>query len=750
MLRRSIQTWCFSHNSSLRRLSSSAAASNKLPSSILDVLKAAPPSKKQKKRILILSPEETKDRVISKFVERPSKSARKKLSPKIIRLDDTAEGKESEPTDITHAIDYFKPKEASLSAYKASALIDTLSNSFKKSQLVEYVKIHNLRASRSTKQQLAETILRKVWKAKIPEKFKKSKRQILLEESVPLNKFEMFLLLSQKGAILRSVRSAVSKFGFDKERAELVMTGTQDQLDNARILLQSRLEGYYKEELDLTAVKKLYLEKFGEFSFKEIGKNTEVYFNHLSGDKYELAALNPNQVKRIRRLLLWHLDYNLHNKNYLHLPGKDSLSCSALLPYSNDYSMSWKDRFKPHFVLRKDTSIDTSNTELKNELEKFSDESLAKFDNVLDDLDDSKESDILPDPSLNQKTIELLESLGLMKPEDNTESTIGIDKKPYRGIPLLSADQRKDIFNELTDFGYTKQLIGLESERLEPPVFTVTLGNVLFQTDSDQISSLLCPSTKDIRDYPYSFSTNAPLVFDEVLSRCEPYEGLSSLEEDPHVYSLQFKFTPSPFVEEFTDENLKRDLNEQVKYPPIELWMQLNDKSIPDIESLQAVTVESENNSYVCCPQANADMKVSCQVTGQILSDDVEQTAEAHDIGELLSSTTSKYNRLESQPGLREFLENSELDFSGRKSTSIAPFCDFIINGQKVRYNYVNVSYRRELTLKTSEDKLVQLSVVDGGSLGGRRLEARFIGLDGERSSFDKLLDYVERFVTAV
>lgn len=755
MFRHVIPVSGYNCGAGLRSFRTSASALNKIPLSILDILREAPPApKKQKKRILILSPEETKDKALSKYVAGVSKASRKKLAPTLIQLE---ESDGTEPNNFTQAIDHFKPED-SISVYRANAIVGDLAKSFTKAQLVQYVKSHDFRTGRSTKQQLADTIVRKIWNSQVPGKFSKEKSLILSEESVPLTKFEMFLLLSQKGAILRNVRSAVSKFGFDKGKAELVMAGTEHQLENARIVLQSRLEGYYKEELDLASLKQLYLEKYGEFSFKEIGKNTEVYFNHLDGDKYELAALNPNQVKRIRRLLLWHLDYNLHKRDYLHLPSAGVLASAAMLPYSNDYALSWKDKFKKHRVMKNDTLVTSSNHSLQQELEKFSDENLNKFDSVLDHAYEGQEPAALTDSDLSEKTIELLESLGLMQTDPVAKEEAVVVEPVKSTTQLLSQDQKDTIYAQLTDFDYISQLKGVKKDQLDELVFTVSLGNVLFESELSELLGL--PATADLQSLGYKFNTNVPLVYDELLSSCDlPDMGLVS--EDPYDYSLQFKFTPSPFVEEFKDDGLEHTLAEQVKYPPIEVWMQLNNRSVPDIESLQVVTVEGENSCFVCCPQANADIKVSCQITGQVLSDEIVEAGvqgsgaaaggENEGIQHLLDSTTSKYARVESQPGIKQFLLQSELDFSGRKPTSIAPFCDFVIAGQKVRYNYVNVSYRRELTMNSDETDIVQLSVVDGGVLGGRRLEARFVGTDGvSRASFDRLVDYVTKIVNTL
>lgn len=685
-------------------------------------------------------------------------------------------------------IDLFKPAEQDITLYRAHYLVEALVTSFKKDHLLAYVRSHGKPMPRRNKHQIAEMIVGTIWRHKrrlLDKKGKRelmrSKSQILKEEYVPVTKFEIFMLLSQQGKLWKDVKSSLSSVKFSADKTKLRMVGSESQLQNARVLMSSRIDNCYREEVDLLSIRKLYEEKFGTFSVKTVGKFTEVYFTHLEGDKYELASLNPNQIKRIRRLFLWHLAYNLHLRKSLQKPG--NFEETSALPFSNDYSLSWKERGKLFFLLARGKL--GANSPLKNELERFSEENLQRAE--LTGLDFSE----VNEREMAKETYDLLESIGLLeddldiskeKKTEEQEREISETFNDKKEEITISETERDEIYQKLTDFAYTSQLPGLPKSQLEVPVFTTTLGQLLFESkENDSIVSTTTKSISELVELPYIFNTSIPLAYDHALASATRENSPANLDEDPHTYSLQMKFIPSPFVEEFDDEKLKRSLADQIKYPPVEMWVQLNHQSVPDLETLQVVTVEAENSHFVSFPSAKSDLRVTCQITGRVLEEEENgketeekrketeegkseitgsqsvNTVELADenpentrkvsISELLESTTSKYSRFSSRPGIIDFLEKSELDFSGRKPTSIAPWIELEIAGAKVRYDYVNTCYRRELTLD-SNDVSVQLSIVDGGSLGGRRLEVRFVGdFNDKRENFDKLLDYTLAYV---
>lgn len=691
------------------------------------------PESRRKKRILILSPEQTKDKTLASYVAGLKRGRPARTPPNILRLlaDDALE-------PALHSLSGIDKFRKDVEQGRASAA--ALAKAFTKDQLCAYVAQHAEPRNSWRKSKLANYIVANIWKQAQP-----AVSALYLRVSIPLSRQEMFYLLSQQGQLLRFVQLMVSSVDFDTKKNELVLVGTESQIENARINFASRLDAAYREQFDLTAVQQLYRQKFGKFTIEELGKLIEVYFHHLDGNKYELSALNASQVKRIKRLLVWHLDYNLHRRRHLHLPSLDN---TAVVPFLNDYCLPWKSRSKLHFLLVENGSNGPSAT-LQKELERFSPEKLAKIDFDVDDIGQAKKPVV-------DETYELLESLGLLKedldpkveePEKAEEVVVEPESTDLAKTKItISAEQKDKIYKELVDFDYRKSLRGVEDARLEKPIFTVTLGRVLFEANKEKGVILPQPPAPASMSQNYDFNTNVPLAYDHALSRVVVADEAGDLSEDPHVYSLQFKFLPSPFDQ--------ANLDEQMKYPPIEMWVQLNERSTPDLETLQMVTVEAENDSYVCLPSARCDMKVSCQVTGNVLSSQ-EPAAEAElqesNIEHMLAATSTKYPGLSGQKGVQAFLEALQLDFSGKSRTSIAPFVDVVIAGKPVQYCFVSLCYRKEMTMDTDAGKTVQLSVVDGGTLGGRRAELRFVGdyaAGLDRANFDELVDHAAEFVS--
>lgn len=734
----------FSVGASLRNLA-------RYPSFIHKALKDAQFSKENKnspkarKRILILSPEQTKDKKYSKYVQEVNRKGRRQTPRQMMKLleDDAIKTKipVSSKESLLDSIELFKPSAAEVSIAKKAAIIGELCRAFKALQLQEYIlqkhgSLKGLRAG--TKQKLASFILEKVWTTNFKAM---SLDDLLVTESVPLTQFEMFLLLLSNGLILSHIRSAVSKIEFDSESKKLLLTGTPEQVENAKINLTLDLEGAHMEEIDLSVVKKLALKLQGHFDVEEVGSNTEVYFDPLKNDKYELYALNKNQLKRTKRLILWLLNYNLHTLEFLHLPEGPH----RLLPFKQDDLLSWKDRSKNLYVMEADNHKPSQL--LLDELARFSDKSLSSidlYDDTWRDEDNKLSLKAAAEKQSDSKGWDLLESLGF---GNETKSTPEPQANEQTSQASLSKEQRDLIYKELTDFKYRQALPGVADENVDPKIFTVTLGNVLFEIPTKK--SIIPEETQVHKHKLVLFNSNITLAHDKLISMRTEDPDFPAYK-DPHMYSLQFKFTPSPF-----DPSL--DTDRAMEYPPVEMWVQLMANLMPDVDTLQIVSVEGENSSLVCLPEAKSDLKVSCQMTGRILEELEGVESEEQSISQTLDSTIDRYLRFSSQPGVIDFLERSTLDYSGRAPTSIAPTIDLVINGQTVRYHYLNVSYRREIGVEWRHEDgtelMVHVSVVEGGGLGGKRIEIRFVGdytAETDRAEFDRLLDRVLEFVNTL
>lgn len=748
--------------SQIRSFASAALIRNqiKYPSFIHDALKDLPHSRQNKtlpkarKRILILSPEETKDKKFSQLLKDVNKKGKRALARPMMKLiDEESPADSSYSSTHDHAssdnVEFFKPSTNEVSLSKKKATVRDLCKAFTKQQLLAYVeeKKSATRGLKSaTKQKIASFIFEKVWSTK--SSGLSSLDDVFVTERIPLSRLELFLLLLSNGSILKHIRSAVAKIEFDSKTKKLLLTGTPHQVENAKINLTLDLESAHKEEIDLSEVKKFAMELHGEFDVKEVSNNTEVYFDQLKDDKFEVHALNKNQLKRTKRLILWLLNYNLHGKDFLHLP--ENSASLRLLPYKDDESLPWKDRNRDLYVIER-TSNQPSKL-LLEELAKFADEELDKVE--LNDDDWRDEDNYISLKGAAQEKVDesgwdLLESLGFGSEKKETTQDVA-PSKPTKPI-LISLAQRDQMYQELTDFEYRKHLPGVSEDKLDPKLFTITLGNVVFEMPSPS-ADVLPPVRKVDEHQKYLFNSNVPLALDNLL-RLQPELDEAEFFRDPHTYRLQFKFTPSPFPLETNSQNT----TDHMKYPPVEIWIQMKSNHLPDVDTLQVVSVEGENSSHCCLPEAKSDLKITCQMTGQVLLEEETTSEEPSSIAEALESTIERYQRFESQPGVVDFLQKSHLDFSGKSPLSIAPTIDLVIGGKTVRYHYLNVSYRKEIALEVpnadDSSSMVLVSIVEGGSLGGKRIEIRFVGdftKDNDREQFDTLLDRVLEFINTL
>lgn len=766
-----------------------------IPSVILDELRdtskiaPSPKSGDANKKILILDPHQTADKKFRRLVDLHAETdlqGKSFVAPINIFHDEITLGASND--SISNSIGNLKPQSNEITVTKHDALRKMLSKSFTKSQLRDYINESYIQPEFNgvkrgilsiNKDKLSRIIIEDIWQIKKSDKLS-TLDDLLITKSVKLSKPEVFLLLLQNGFIVQYLSRVGAKISFDAAEKKIRFTGTESQVTNAEIILNLILNKSHKEAINLSSIKKLFIEKYGDFSLVKIGKNTEVYFNLLKDDNYELIALNENQIKRSKRLLLWSLNYNRHLREKLILP--ESLEDLQLLPYKDDDSLSWNNRQQNLFLLKANSPPDAS-TYIIDQINKYSDNSLISTDlNFEESIEDIKSIPVgrsKPDEQLEEESWKLLSDLGitLEKPEQedsniqNEKETqtiqdeeLNIDASQTSQPTQLHSfsipnEQKDQIYNDLVDFNYRKELNGLSDDKLNNPIFTVTLGNLLFESSSESK-----PNDKIIPPIPeltkkacknYKFNSNIQLVNDKVLS-LPPFSDspLTSqeinhyLNNDPHNYVIQLKFLPSPFSD--NTKSSTKNIDNQMKYPPVEIWIELNEKSKPDLETMNIVTVEGENNCYISLPKEKSDMKVCCQLSGNLLGNDnttVDPEPETDSIEDMLNATTTRYSRFSNQPGVAEFLKNSKLDFSGRVATSIAPFIDLIVNDETVRYHYINVSFRRQLDLNygSEEDgRLVQFNVVEGGSLGGRKLEVNLVGdLSGDldREKFGTLID---------
>lgn len=738
---------------------------------LLDLFETTPIPKPREhsKRVLILSPEEVKDKVVTNLIKEKKEKTNALSRIPANELEESLlasalpHQEALESSNIVEAVEYFKPLDpGSLSAADIANIANNLATGFKKAQLIEYLQTKGSRSppKHYTKNIIGQFIIKEIWKTKLKDELS---FHHLKKEIIHLSEQELFYLHSQNGQLLHTLKLTLTDLELDSKKGELTLHGTEKQVHNAQVYLSSQFGSAYEIEVDLSTVKRLYQEKLGHWDIQKIGAINDVFFKKIVDERYRICSLKSSSVKRMNRLLMWYLNYNIHQKNILHLPSENELKNCSLIQHLDVSSSTWVDRKKSQFQLINEESNSSVSSRLKSEWESYDSINLENLD-----INEEPGYNVTEFEPVADETFELLERLGLLTDEMNKDGQTLAGTQPVRtnqddpasienqinikkpvAQPLLLETERLELYSKLLDFSYRLQLRGLSNANTDSSVFTITLGKTIFEKDADTENLFSSAPSKEKLEEAFSFNTNVPLIYDQALSLSLVGE-YAEIQNDPHQNFLQFKFLPSPFVP--TDSG---SADTQMMYPPIELWTSLTENSVADIETLQLVTVEGENNAFVCLPSLRSDLKITAQITGQIL----EQTPEnntvdpAVDTTDILGATADKFSRLQAQPGVKQFLTKLKFNFNKNEKTTIAPTMKVIIGGKEIEYMFLSLRHRRELTLETEDNKPVQLSIIDGGLLSGRRVEVRLIGDTAaglSRDNFDDLIDHASDLVRAL
>lgn len=693
-------------------------------------------------RILILDPSQTADRRFLQVVEDVNGKKRElddeKTALPSLKLFQEVQGTTQEASAsigfTIASIDTLKPAVLSMTGQHHTALCERLAASYKKPQLQKYLELHmeSPKGIKSrTKWQLAEMIVDKVWGILQSETADLS--AVVRRKSLELDKLQIFLLAVSNARLLRHLGAAGAKIELSSH--EVVFKGTESQVSNAENLLLLALGRSYKDTVDFTALRNMYEDANCDFdaALASVSESLAIYFEEKANCMYEVAALDALQVQRSQRLLLsmvlnrgeqrYELENERENENQPkeHSASDDSVS---VIPFVDESSLPFHAR-QPYYVLRKPVKRRFVADALKH-LEVEETPSLDYQQQVL-------EAKTAPQPhkrDLEQESWSLLRDLGIVNEPDveqdaiqkdttadteiSSDSNIAADTETDPKITQWSAEVANKHYGFLTTFA--------PSELPTSTMFTVSLGSILFPAPEGSSTIQGFGSLSQLGN-PSRFHSHAALAVHELMKcqlflQSEASASVESMVHDPHTYVAQIQLVPSPF-----------DNADHQKYPPVEMWVELNERFRADIDTLSMVLVQGENHSMIGLPQEVLDINISCQSTSNLLDAGPSRSERGNTIEEILAETTSRYSRFDAQPGLSEFLDGSKLDFSGNTAPSIHPHIDLRIGNKTVRYLYVKVNHRKQLEFRYN-NSLVQLSTVDGGNMGGRTTEITFVGDD--------------------
>ncbi|KAG5417744.1 SLS1 [Candida metapsilosis] len=303
---------------------------------------------------------------------------------------------------------------------------------------------------------------------------------------------------------------------------------------------------------------------------------------------------------------------------------------------------------------------------------------------------------------------------------------------PLKKHLLLSDEQIDNLYTQLNDLTFTKDLPG-SSRKTEPySAYTIQFGSLLFKQDKNHSKTDPDSSSRLSQAKPnqFKFLTSIPFIKDLATSLPILYNGNQTFTN-----KMQIRLTPS--IYQNSDNNLDDAQVLQNYYPPVEIQADLNDWGRIKLETLQVLSIEAMNNMYIAAaPKLATDLQVSKLVVGDLLQPQMDE---------------QQHNGVsfDNQPNLATFLEESQLNFGGKVQIKPSSSIELCLDGKFIKYDFVHLTYKTDLMFDLNGRELC-LSIIEGGTFGGKRFEV-ILG-DGElsRDEFSKFVNDAIEFSSEI
>lgn len=404
--------------------------------------------------------------------------------------------------------------------------------------------------------------------------------------------------------------------------------------------------------------------------FSKIQDQDNVYFEKVGENEYILNSSLNVKLQKVKRLIVWDMNYNSKEKNTIG-EFSDNLTYYS---YNNSKSVPWIFRYDSWGRLRQAQVSEKHLSDGENELKQsqFSD---SDIDRLFDTLNAKKKDSLI-------------------------SATFG---------EFLVNSNVKSYLNQ--ENGIDKFLN--ETKLIEKPfTFQTTLPNLKEQT----IKNPLFYENKELSE-----------VDNAVL--------------DNHTYLAQIRLVPNPYIRK-SSKISTTDMSNLHKYPTIEMWMEIDQRNEIQYDTLSVLAVSEEYNHYLNLSDKSSDLKFSNTITDTIykLPVDEKDSSKQEDVGSfdwLEKKNDTVPLQFAEQPDIYRFLKESKLFFGSDKGVHISKEVTINIkdpegNVVPINYIYVNSNYKRQLDFAYEDGYLLQFSNIQGGILGGERIEVSLINYQKE------------------
>lgn len=649
---------------------------------------------------------------------------------------------------LLDSISKMKPRAIDVSVKRYEQLKNDIIRAYSKVQLKLYLSERaNMKIIKSSmkKDDMARHIIDKFWKIRKSFTIDEAS-DVIVENSIDLSSRDLFIILSNNGKLPRSWSKSGAKIVVLGDEQKIIIRSTADTFEWINASIMKTLNSIHRRVLSTEKLSSLI--DVSSLPFNRIQRLSDVYIAK-NGHTLEFSAIHQDSLDQASRLILGAtgLTFRL-DENYLVDSSEDNIKKGVYAPFVDDDSMSWIDREKdwcrwrfPRTRIAKQKinelaeevdledifhSPSKSFEHLKNvsnlqhpSLELVSKSSSSKIN--LESLDASLSTNVA-DQYTDLITDSLLKSFELAHENSHRPSEKSLDATENKVITIAATFgcilQEHEANNDNSTANFVENIAKVKTtfQPNIPSVFEFSSTLPLLSSESEQSTENVENQDELLYDEEYDPKDSFKLSRNgngEKLDLTEtffsngksPKEALESLEEmnldvenssdvDNHTYQVQIKFVPNPFHED-TPDNFQT-------LPTLELWVDIDHKETADFSTANLVAVTRESVVYSSLAHKNSDLKVS--------------------------ATEAQFIDIESNEGVVKYLAKSQLNFSGR-SKIFAPLMmnvKLTPDAEPAQYMYQSMAYRKQIDLQYN-DHLLQLSSIEGGLIGGHKVEANLI-----------------------
>ncbi|ANB13823.1 Sls1p [Sugiyamaella lignohabitans] len=595
-------------------------------------------------------------------------------------------------------IDRMKPSASLLSPKRYDQLVIDLKRSFAVPQLREYIreKSNSTLRSSGTKAQLINTILLSLWRVSASQSVSESS-DVIIERTFQLTRRELFIIVSQNSKLPRSWTKSGASIVILGDEQKIIVRATADTCNWIMASLHKTLQSIQDNDIDFSCLEPFA--SINDIPLDQIQRLSDTYLRYQQSEKMLVASSkSKDHAEHARRLILHSSGFTPKSiSNYIY---EDSnFTPRSLSRIIDDDALAWNERSRIWKRWKKVRSKQpfSSFERLRN--------LGSQPKNIV--LAQGKINKVAPQPSTLKDSYEDSVSNILLKNLEQEDSNNQLTFTATFGYLLHEAPSESNA-KSAADPSYLAGDVQRTFLSNVPFVFQRCSELSLYHNEIYHDPSKPPPPPKPSPDSGSTTATssawnkllsNAKLLTDSVPSTEDdslvPVEGTRGLLDDDNMRLVQIKFIPSPF-------HLK-DSDKLQKLPPVEMWFELKENSDEcDLDSLRLVSADHEANSYLSLPDYETDIK--------------------------FSATSANFLDHNEQEGVNQFLSRAQLGISGNKKIYVPNELKLKMPGfeDDVTYLYQSMCYRRQIDLGF-KGHILQLSSLESGGFGGRRIEANLV-----------------------